>query len=121
MNEFDEFAASLNLAQHALIQKVNGVVFKGAQNVKKRMKQEMESSTHFRGVSRSIDFETATDAHGITATIGPRHGSGEPGNLANVAYFGTSRGGGTVDLMKPMEEEAPRFERSLKEVLDGLI
>ena len=44
----------------------------------------------------------------VSAVIGPEKGA--PGSLANVAYFGTSRGGGTVaDPEDALQEEADAF------------
>lgn len=100
---------------------VEKVVFKGALNVKKGMTEELQSSRHFRSIAKSVDFDIDARPNGVEAEIGPKQGSGEPGNLANIAYFGTSRGGGTVDFMKPFDDEKPRFEKAIEEVLRNVL
>jgi hypothetical protein len=79
----------------------------------------MSASPHFRGAAHGINYDL-TDA-GLGADIGPRHGPGLAGNLANVAYFGTSRGGGTVpDPIHAAEAEAEVIERYLGEIGERL-
>lgn len=120
-SELRTLGADITRVGMKAIPKVEKSVFKGASNIKRGMQEELGASTHFRSIRRSVDFDIETRPNGVEAEIGPRHGSNEPGNLANIAYFGTSRGGGTVDFEKPMEEEAPRFEKAIGDILDGLI
>lgn len=74
------------------------IVKKGALQIKNRLQSEMGASTHFSPVRRGINFDIETKGFGgegvIQAEIGPERGF--PGSLANIAYFGTSKGGGTV-------------------------
>lgn len=120
-SELRTLAADITKAGASVLPDVEKVVFKGAVNVKKRMQEELQSSTHFKSIASSVDFDIETAPNGVSAEIGPKHGAGEPGNLANVAYFGTSRGGGTVDFMKPLAEEAPRFEKAIGDVLKNVL
>ncbi|MFW7414756.1 hypothetical protein [Demequina sp. SO4-18] len=116
------FSSDLAKAGAVAAPLVRAVVMKGAVNVKAAMREDMQDSLHFRSIARSIDFDVAAERDGFSAEIGPRHGEGEPGNLANIAYFGTSRGGGTVrDPQEALDEEAPKFEKALGDVLEGLI
>lgn len=86
------------------------IVSKGALNVKKQQQAEMAASTHFKGIARSITYDLSGGAAFCEAQIGPKSGAGSPGNLANIAYFGGSRGGGTVpDPRVALEAEAPGF------------
>lgn len=83
-------------------------VSKGALNVKNQLRKDMSASRSFKGVTPGIDYEMSGNDHFSEARIGPR--KGKPGSLANIAYFGSSRGGGTVrDPKFALEEEAPRF------------
>lgn len=119
-SELRTLAADISKAGMKAIPKVEKVVSKGALNIKNGMRDEMSKSPSWRKVTPSISYDLTSRPNGVEAEIGPKH-SGS-GNLANIAYFGTSKGGGgTVDLMKPMDEEAPRFEKALGDVLDGLI
>lgn len=120
-SELENFAMDLGRAGNKALKDVEKVVFKGAMNLKRDMAQELQSSRHFRSIAKSVDFDIESRPNGVEAEIGPKSGPGEPGNLANIAYFGTSRGGGTVDFMKPFEEEKPRFEQAIREVLGDIL
>lgn len=124
VNDASELMALGNDLRHAgdnIMSELEKVTFKGAMNVKQGMLEQLQDSTHFKSISRSVDFDIDVGPDGVEAEIGPRHGPGEPGNLANVAYFGTSRGGGTVDFMKPFEEEKPRFEKAIGDVAKNVL
>lgn len=121
-SELRTLAADLGAAPAKAAPAVRAVVMKGAVNIKGAMREDMAASRHFKGVTRSIDFDVVAEPDGVSAEIGPKSGPGEPGNLANIAYFGTSRGGGTVrDPQAALDEESPKFEKALADVLDGLI
>lgn len=109
-------AQDLEMAGAQILGEVEKVVFKGAMNIKQGMQQRLRDSPGFRRISHSVDFDIDKQISGVGAEIGPRHGPGEPGNLANIAYFGTSRGGGSVDLLGPFEEEVPRFINAIGDV-----
>ena len=120
-SELESFAMDLGRAGDKALKDVEKVVFKGAMNLKSDMGRELQSSRHFRSIAKSVDFDIESRPNGVEAEIGPKSGPGEPGNLANIAYFGTSRGGGTVDFLKPFEEEKPRFEQAIREVLGDIL
>ena len=113
-------AARLAGAPNLLQSKVGSIVEKGALNVKNQHTKEMQSSTHFRPVASSISYDMrgggAFGGGFVEAEIGPVKGS--PGSLANVAYFGTSRGGGTVaDPRGALEAEAPQMDSHLGDAM----
>jgi len=114
-------ADDLRAAGRSVGNAVAPVIKKGAQNIKTQMVDELAASTHFKGIAGSVSYDFKADASGIEAVIGPdkdRHG----GALANIAYFGTPRGGGTVpDPQRAMEAEAPNLERAIADVLGGLL
>ena len=120
-SELESFAVDLGRAGDKALKDVEKVVFKGAVNLKRDMARELQSSRHFRSIAKSVDFDIESRPNVVEAEIGPKSGPGEPGNLANIAYFGTSRGGGTVDFLKPFEEEKPRFEQAIQEVLRDIL
>lgn len=121
-SELRDLAADLGRSGAGVLGEAGKVVFKGAMNIKSGMQKEMRGSRHFKSLARSIDFDIETRPSGVEAEIGPRSGPGEAGNLANIAYFGSSRGGGgTVDFMKPFEDEAPRFEKAIGDVLRDVL
>lgn len=121
--ELRALGADLRKAGERLAQDVRPVVHRGANNIKRQMRSEMSASRHFRGAARSIDYSMKSGMGPgggvIEAQIGPRKGS--PGSLANIAYFGTSRGGGTVpDPEGALEAEAPGFLKALADVAGRL-
>jgi hypothetical protein len=122
ITELRRFAADLNSASVRASGDVRGLVNKGALNIKNQLREEMGASGWFKGAAAAIDFDLVASRDGLEAQIGPSSEGGSPGNLANVAYFGTSRGGGTVpDPRGALEAEAPRFERAVDELLGRLL
>lgn len=111
------FAADLTAATQRVVDQVPKVVERGALNIKNQMVDAMRSSAHFKGATRSISYDMRDG--GFEAEIGPRSGPGEPGALANIAYFGGSRGGGgTVeDPQVALDAETPRFEKALLDLI----
>lgn len=100
---------------------VRPVVSKGALNVKNQLAKEMGGSQHFGQIKSSISYDIEVSGDGVEAKIGPDKGRAG-GALANVAYFGTSRGGGTVpDPEAALSAEGDNFERALSDLLDGVI
>lgn len=100
---------------------VRPVVSKGSLNVKQEMQMDLASSSHFRGITFSVNYDIKVDAGGVEGQIGPDK-SKYGGALANVAIFGTSRGGGTVpDPSVALLAEADRFESALADLFVGLL
>jgi hypothetical protein len=127
--ELNTLAVDLTAAGTGIAGIVRPIVHKGASNIKNQLRSEMSASRHFAGVASAIDYDM-TGAGGrmvfgvgvIEAAIGPSSAPGSPGNLANVAYFGTSRGGGTVpDPRGALEAEYPRFERAVNDALGKIL
>ncbi|GLI30359.1 MULTISPECIES: hypothetical protein [Brachybacterium] len=100
---------------------VRPVVSKGALNIKQELQMDLASSQSFRGITFSVNYDVKVTAGGVEAEIGPdkdKYG----GALANVAIFGTSRGGGTVpDPSIALMAEADRFETALGDLFKGLL
>lgn len=117
--ELRDFAMDLGRQGGKVKDQAEKVVFKGSLNIKKGMQEELKASSVWGRIARFVDFDVEVRPNGVEAEIGPKdEGSG---NLANVAYFGTSRGGGTVDFMKPFNDEKPRFEKAIEEVLRNVL
>lgn len=124
--EMRALAVDLAAAGSGIAGAVRPIVHKGAMNIKKQMRAEMSASGSFKGLASSIDYSM----HGgmvfgvgiIEAEIGPRSGPGNAGALANIAYFGNDKGGGTVpDPVKALEAEMPRFEKALLDAIGKLL
>ena len=120
-SELRALAADLGRAPDKVQQGIRPVIAKGALNIKTEMQMDLASSTHFRGITFSVSYDTKVDSGGVEAEIGPDKGRAG-GALANIAYFGTSRGGGTVpDPQVALTAEAPRFEKALSDLLGDLL
>lgn len=123
-SELTSLAADLGRVPDRVAQQVPAVVSRGALNIKKQLKREMGASRSFGSVSRAISYDLSSfsgfGGGEYKAEIGPEKGS--PGSLANIAYFGTSRGGGTVPTPDgALAAEGPRFESALGKILEGLL
>lgn len=114
------YAREIEGAADLLDSQVEAVVSKGALNIKNQMRADMEASLYFKGTSPAISYDMRSGgAFGggfVEAEIGPV--TGKPGSLANVAYFGTSRGGGTVaDPQVALDAEEPKFTAALEALM----
>ncbi|GAA1742970.1 hypothetical protein GCM10009809_42120 [Isoptericola hypogeus] len=119
-SELDAFAAELGKAGAFTQKGVRGVISKGALNIKKQQQAEMRRSSYFAMIAPTISYdirEVSAFGGGIVeAEIGPVKGGA--GSLANIAYFGTSRGGGTVpDPEDALQAEAPRTAKALLDLM----
>src|SRR5690625_3619740 len=92
------------------------VVKKGATNIVNVMRQEVGASINFNGF-KQIRYDMSED---FEAEIGPEKGGPVAG--ANIAYFGTSRGGGTVeDPEAALEREIPAFEKHMLDIAERVV
>lgn len=123
-SEMRAFAADLHRLPEALNRHAEAIVERGALNIKNRMVTDMRASTHFRPVARSITYDVRTggwgDTAAIEAEIGPDKARDQAASLANIAYFGSSRGGGgTVrDPQSALDAETDEFIAQLDALMD---
>lgn len=95
---------------------VSSTVKKGATNIKNDLTTQMQKSRHFKGFA-DIGYDMTDD---FEAEIGPNKPG--PGAGANIAYFGTSRGGGTVeDPEEALDRELPAFEDALGDIAERAV
>lgn len=122
-SELVQLAADLNRSAAEVAVSVRQIVAKGAVNIKKQLRAEMSGSEHFGQAARRISYDITTPADDtVVAEIGPSHGAGDVGSLANIAYFGTSKGGATVpDPMGALEAEAARTISHLEKLIGGVL
>ena len=117
-----EFAAHLDGAGKVSDREVKAVVTKGALNIKQQQQAEASTSTYFGQIARSINFDVRVSGGAIEAEIGPDKGRSPSGKLGNIAYFGTSRGGGTLpDPEGALIAESSRFEQALLDLAEGAL
>ena len=122
-SELRALAADLTAAGSGIAARVRPVVIKGAVNIKGQMRREMQESPSFKATAAAIDFDVETSGVGtLEAVIGPKVGSGQIGGLGSIAYFGNSRGGGTVaDPQGALDAEAPKFQSALEDLIGGIL
>lgn len=129
-SDFDDFARELERVAPEVAKGVRPVVQKGALNVKQDWNDAFRESTHFKGIAGSVNYDTKISVDGVEAEIGPDRGkfpglAGKPKTrpaapLAGIAHFGGARGGGGSidDPQKFLDDEAPRFEKALNDLID---
>lgn len=117
-SELRRFGEDLGRVPMAVARKIPPVVVKGAMNIKEQLRAEMGASEHFRGAAHTVGFDVLDG--GFAAEIGPSSEAGSPGNLANLAYFGGSNGGGgtVADPMEALTAEAPAFLKALADLAE---
>ena len=119
LSEVRAFARELEDAPLKVVREIVPVVRKGAVNIKSDMQADLRGSSNagFRHVASTVSYDVVDGGFGVE--IGP---SKPAGALANVAYFGTSRGGGTVaDPVGALQAEVPRFEKAIDDILEGML
>ena len=107
--------------------KVMPIMRKTGLQTKRRLQAELSASKHFRGASRSVDYDVKRlsfrDASIITTEVGPNAHKHPAAALAGIAYFGGSRGGGgTVpDPIVAMRQEEPILLGFLEMAAEGIL
>ena len=119
MGEVRALAVDMSKVDARLSRYLVPVVRKGAVNIKNAMQADLRKSSNrgFQYVASTVNFDELDG--GLGAEIGPTKPAGA---LANVAFFGTSRGGGTVrDPSEALGDEEPNFIRELEKAAEGLV
>lgn len=115
--ELRQFAIAVGRIADGAYDDVEGVIEKGALNVKSEMIADVSASRHFKGMAGSITYDPKNAAGVIRREVGPDKGR-RGGALGNIYYFGTSRGGGTGDIEKPLNSEEPRLMSAMQSLVD---
>lgn len=115
-SDLKRVATNLGKVAGSLIPDVDAVVKKGANNIKEELAADARGSTHFKGMAGSISYDSKYGIGEVAYEIGPDKGRAG-GALGNIYYFGTSRGGGSGNLEGPLNNEAPRLEKALGDIL----
>lgn len=120
-DELRQFGADLGKIASRAMPEVDKVLEVGANKIKKGLVENVKASRHFSskkkaGLEASITYDQSYSLGTVAYVVGPdKHRRG--GALGNIAFFGTSRGGGTVDLEGPLQEEAPIIEGLLEDLM----
>ena len=115
--ELRALANDLGKIAGSAVKDVDAVLKKGAQNVKQEMAADAAGSPHFKGMAGSISYDSHYGPGTARYVIGPDK-SRRGGSLGNIYYFGTSRGGGTGDIEKPLRSEGPRLQSELEKLAE---
>lgn len=123
LSDFGRFASDLGQGADKVLADVAPVVKRGAENVKRTMRADMAGSRHFGQAARSITYDVVNGTGWVEARVGPESAGRTVGDLAGLAYFGGSHGGGgTVrDPQAALDDEAPSFFGYIERALGGLI
>lgn len=122
MSEVRAFAQHLSAAGVATKRETRAVVERGANNIKRQLREEMGRSRHFGKIADAINYDVReVGGFGggfVEAEIGPGLHR-RVARLENIAYFGTSRGGGTVpDPLGALLAEMPGFEKAVADLAE---
>jgi len=102
---------------------VKAAVKKGAQNIKEEILKDVQSSSN-KGFRRiPIEYQIIESGNTVEADISPAkvgRGKGHPGSLANLAFFGTARGGGTHQFYEHGISEFPQTVKYVQLAAKGL-
>lgn len=121
LSELRAFSANLGKIASGALKDVDAVLKKGVDNMKREMQADIKTSKHFSskkksGLEQSITYESHYLPGRARWVVGPDK-SRRGGALGNIYYFGTSRGGGSGDIEKPLRSEEPRTVKALGDLV----
>ncbi len=99
---------------------VDAIMKKGATVIKDEQNENLAASRSFRGIGGTVTYDRQA-ALGAVAYEGGPDKDRRGGALANIAFFGGSRGGGTVDFDGPLEAQMPEIETQLADLIEDLL
>lgn len=111
--EMRKLAQDLGKIAGSAVEDVDAVLKKGAQNIKTEMQADVSKSSSFKVMAGAISYDSFYLPGRPRYVVGPDKGR-RGGGLGNIYYFGTSRGGGTGDIDKPLRSEEPRLMSALE-------
>lgn len=94
-------------------------VKKGAQNVKEGVISDLQTSSNYAISRIGIGYEMGSTGTTIYADVSPRDGGAS--DLANIAFFGTAKGGGTHDFYEAAETELPTLAEYVADAADDML
>lgn len=118
MSEVRSLAADMSKVDSRLTRHLIPVVRKAGVNIKEDLRKQLRASKNrgFQDVAGTVSFDEIDNGFGVE--VGP----GAGGELENIAYFGSYKGGGTVeDPWHALDRENTNFLRELEKVAEGLV
>lgn len=119
VSQLTRFAGRLRRAPSIKQRKVRATTVKAAMNIKKSVKADLSGSSNggIRKIPIVFDEPFLSAPMQTTIRIGPEE---KTGGLANIAFFGTSKGGGHHQFYEHADAEAATWKRYLTEAMEGL-
>lgn len=121
MGEVRAYSVDLGAVPGEFVRFGSPALKKAAQNIKTAMQADLRASSNagIRFVAGTVTYDDiAATGTGLETEIGPEKPQGA---LANIAYFGTYKGGGhTRDPREAAEEEMPAFEAEIDKIVERL-
>lgn len=97
---------------------VTAAIKKGAQNIKEAIRADIKESSN-KAIRRiPIRYDLKSEGVQVEADIGPTEGGA--GDLANIAFFGTSKGGGTHQFYEHGEDELDETARYVAKAAEAI-
>lgn len=121
MSEVTTLAADMRAVDGRLARHLVPVVSKGALNIKQEIRDSFRASSNkgIRYVGSTVSYDLTTTTGEISAEIGPTKPAG---SLANIAIWGTSKGGGGVpDPSLALANEAIGLGKALADIAEEII
>lgn len=122
MTEVESFAVDLGRLPAELSRHAIPVLKKAAQNIKTEIQADMRGSSNrgFQKIAGAVSYDDISDGpDGYETEIGfNKEGAG---NLANLAIYGSYKGGGTHEPPEHFAEaEMPEFESQVSALVDRI-
>lgn len=118
-SELDKLAGDWRNTVARLPARFKPTFAKAGLNVKNAINDDLAASRNagFRRIR--VSYDPIPSAEGIGVEIGPREGGAN--ELANIAFFGTAKGGGTHRFYEFGEEEMPTLQSQVQKVTSELM
>lgn len=114
-----ELVADLTAAPGRVQRKVDGVVRKGALNIKTDWQRRASGLAHAPAYPASITFDSGWKGAGYEAEIGPDKDKPQ-GALGNLITYGSANNPPSGDDIAVADAEAPKFEKALGDLVRDL-
>ena len=114
----NELVADLRDAPGKAQRKVDGVVKKGAVNIRDDWRQRASGLRHAPLYPRSITFDSGWDGSTYEAQVGPDKDLPQ-GALGNLITFGSVNNPPTGHDVAVADAEAPKFQKAMEDLADG--
>lgn len=116
----DELVSDMSNAPGKAQRSVVGVLHKGALNVRDDWRQRASGLRHAPLYPNSITADFGWDGSAYVAEVGPDK-SRPQGALGNLITYGSVNNPPSGDDVAVADAEAPRFEKAMQDLADGLL